>query len=88
MIEGFPIHESAVYDDAALLQAVMEREQVASTAIEGGVAIPFHAASVVAALGEPEVYLRIALNLGEATATAWGCDLTEEYVVFNSAYTT
>ncbi len=29
-----------VYDDAALLEAVMDREQIASTAIEGGVAIP------------------------------------------------
>jgi glutamate N-acetyltransferase/amino-acid N-acetyltransferase len=28
------------------------------------------------------------LGLGNSTATAWGCDLTEEYVVVNSAYTT
>ena len=25
---------------------------------------------------------------GDSEATAWGCELTEEYVVFNSAYTT
>ncbi|MCH7739303.1 MAG: bifunctional glutamate N-acetyltransferase/amino-acid acetyltransferase ArgJ [Chloroflexi bacterium] len=56
--------------------------------VESGAAIPFHAESVVQALGQPEVYLRVALNVGDGDATAWGCDLTEEYVVFNSAYTT
>ena len=25
---------------------------------------------------------------GDATATAWGCDLTTEYVIFNSDYRT
>ena len=28
------------------------------------------------------------LNMGKASATGWGTDLTEEYVKFNSAYTT
>ncbi len=56
--------------------------------VEDGAAIPFHTESVVQALGRPEVYLRVALNVGDGDATAWGCDLTEEYVVFNSAYTT
>lgn len=28
------------------------------------------------------------LHVGESSATAWGCDLTEAYVVENSAYTT
>jgi len=28
------------------------------------------------------------LGLGEASATAWGCDLTEEYVRINAEYTT
>ena len=35
-----------------------------------------------------EVTMRIDLGLGTATARAWGCDLTEEYVVENSAYST
>jgi glutamate N-acetyltransferase/amino-acid N-acetyltransferase len=34
------------------------------------------------------VRLRVALNIGDGYGRAWGCDLTEEYVVFNSAYTT
>ena len=41
-----------------------------------------------AALAGAEVELRLDLGLGEGTATAWGCDITEEYVRLNSAYTT
>ena len=37
---------------------------------------------------QPEVTFIADLHLGEARATAWGCDLTEAYVVENSAYTT
>ncbi len=53
-----------------------------------GRAIAYNTQSVVSALGRDEVHLRVALNIGEGRGTAWGCDLTEEYVVFNSAYTT
>ena len=35
-----------------------------------------------------EVCFRVDLHEGNYSATAWGCDLTEEYVVFNSAYST
>ncbi len=56
--------------------------------VDGGKAIPFNVHSVVASLGAPEVRLRVGLDVGNGTGEAWGCDLTEEYVVFNSAYTT
>jgi glutamate N-acetyltransferase / amino-acid N-acetyltransferase len=35
-----------------------------------------------------EVCVRVDLGLGSGEATAWGCDLTEGYVVENSAYST
>ncbi len=35
-----------------------------------------------------EVNFRVELGLGSSSATAWGCDLTEDYVVENSAYST
>jgi len=35
-----------------------------------------------------EVNLRVNINLGEGSATAWGCDLSEEYVAINSEYMT
>ncbi len=35
-----------------------------------------------------DVPIHVRLNLGRGSATAWGCDLTPEYVTINSAYTT
>ena len=40
------------------------------------------------AMAGAEVPIRVYLNLGRAKATTWGCDLSEEYVTINSAYTT
>ena len=37
---------------------------------------------------QSEVRFVADLHLGQSRATAWGCDLTEGYVVENSAYTT
>ena len=56
--------------------------------MEAGKPIPFHREAVVALMKRPEVTFRLQLNLGSGEATAWGCDLTEEYVIINSAYTT
>ena len=53
-----------------------------------GKAIAYNIQSVVSALAQDEVRIRVSLDIGDGTGTAWGCDLTEEYVVFNSAYTT
>lgn len=56
--------------------------------MEAGTPIPFHRESVIAIMSRDEVALTVTLGLGGHEATAWGCELTEEYVVFNSAYTT
>jgi glutamate N-acetyltransferase / amino-acid N-acetyltransferase len=50
--------------------------------------IPFERQTAVTALERDEVKIVVDLHLGDASATAWGCDLTEQYVVINSAYTT
>ena len=56
--------------------------------MQSGLPVPFHRDAVVALMRGTEVTFRLQLNLGEGQATAWGCDLTEEYVIINSAYTT
>ena len=57
--------------------------------VNEGKSIPYHHEVVVSSMAsEPDVRIKVSLNLGDSTATAWGCDLTEDYVVFNSAYTT
>ena len=37
-------------------------------------------------LGEDEIYINIDLHQGEASAKAWGCDLTYDYVKINGDY--
>ncbi len=53
-----------------------------------GRGVPFDAQAARAALQPPEVQIHAHLHQGDGAATAWGCDLTEQYVVINSAYTT
>ena len=49
----------------------------------------FNRAEMAAELSKSDgVLIKLCLNLGQGKATAWGCDLSEEYVTINSAYTT
>ncbi len=41
-----------------------------------------------AEMAQDEVPIRVCLHVGDGIATAWGCDLTAEYVAINSEYTT
>ena len=56
--------------------------------VEDGKSISFHHESVVSALNNFNVSISISLGLGDGRGMAWGSDLSEEYVIFNSAYTT
>jgi glutamate N-acetyltransferase/amino-acid N-acetyltransferase len=56
--------------------------------LKGGRPSSFSEESVVQVLKQSEVPIRLDLNLGAASATAWGCDLSEEYVTINSQYMT
>ena len=49
---------------------------------------PFDHNEAVKYLRQSEMPFILNLNLGSGSATAWGCDLTEEYVKINSHYTT
>ena len=39
-------------------------------------------------LQQPEIVIRVSLNLGSVAATVWGCDLSYGYVKINGEYTT
>jgi glutamate N-acetyltransferase/amino-acid N-acetyltransferase len=58
------------------------------TVVKAGAPLPFSQRGVIKLLKGKEVTIRLNLNLGSATATAWGCDLSEEYVTINSQYMT
>jgi len=53
-----------------------------------GCPAPFSKAKASTLSNSDNVLIRLCLNLGDGQATAWGCDLSEEYVRINSAYTT
>jgi glutamate N-acetyltransferase/amino-acid N-acetyltransferase len=64
------------------------RIDIAGTPVYAGQPVPFDPAAVSAAMRGREVRIRIDLGLGNGTGEAFGCDLTEAYVVENSAYST
>jgi glutamate N-acetyltransferase/amino-acid N-acetyltransferase len=98
-----PLVKTAVYGNdpnwGRVLVAVgysgaQAEEDKVSLAIQGvevyrdGAAMSYEEAALSSALDHPEVRFRLDLGLGKASATAWGCDLTPEYVHINSEYTT
>jgi glutamate N-acetyltransferase/amino-acid N-acetyltransferase len=56
--------------------------------VAGGLATAYDAAEASLEMQGKEVAIGLDLHLGPGTATAWGCDLTPEYVRLNSEYTT
>ncbi|MDR2024250.1 MAG: bifunctional glutamate N-acetyltransferase/amino-acid acetyltransferase ArgJ [Hungatella sp.] len=54
--------------------------------IENGVALPYSEEEATKILSEPEVTATADIKMGEAAATAWGCDLTFDYVKINADY--
>jgi len=56
--------------------------------VRGGRPISFNEGKLREVLNGKEVPIGLQLNLGQANATAWGCDLSEEYVTINSQYMT
>ena len=55
---------------------------------ECGVALEFDEEEVHEKMKRPEVVIGIDLGVGDAKATAWGCDLTVDYVHINADYRT
>lgn len=54
--------------------------------IEDGVAVDYSEEEATKILSEPEVTAIADMKQGEASATAWGCDLTYDYVKINADY--
>ena len=58
------------------------------TVCENGSGIPFSEELAKTILLEDEIDILVSLNSGTAQASAWGCDLTYEYVKINGDYRT
>lgn len=58
------------------------------TVCKNGSGVPFDEDKAKIILSEDEIQIYICLNMGRDTATAWGCDLTYDYVKINGDYRT
>jgi glutamate N-acetyltransferase/amino-acid N-acetyltransferase len=56
--------------------------------LKSGRPLSFSEEAVIHVLEQSEVPISVNLNLGKGSATAWGCDMSEEYVAINSEYMT
>lgn len=56
--------------------------------LAGGLPVHFDEKGASAHMGQPRSLIRLHLHLGAESATAWGCDLSHEYVTINADYTT
>ena len=61
---------------------------IAGTLVFKGTPLLFDRDAVRKAMDAPEVLIRLHLGLGGGTGEAFGCDLTEAYVIENAEYTT
>ena len=61
---------------------------IAGTLVFKGAPLLFDRDAVRKAMDAPEVLIRLHLGLGGGTGEAFGCDLTEAYVIENAEYTT
>ena len=56
--------------------------------VAAGTPLPYAEADAMKRFGQPEIDVRIELNLGVGSATVWSCDLSYEYVKINGDYRT
>ena len=56
--------------------------------MQAGSPLPFVKNKLSRRLKADKVIISVCLNIGNGKATAWGCDLSQEYVTINSDYTT
>lgn len=79
---------AAGYSGVALDAGKLELEIGGIRLVKNGCPVSFNHADAVRALDANEIPIVLNLDLGNAEAVAWGCDMSEEYVTINSEYTT
>lgn len=63
-----------------------ERKGVSIPIYRNGEGCDFNEEEATEILSQPHVTVLVNMNMGEETATAWGCDLTYDYVRINADY--
>ncbi|MFA5628868.1 MAG: bifunctional glutamate N-acetyltransferase/amino-acid acetyltransferase ArgJ [Dehalococcoidales bacterium] len=73
---------------AEVIEAKIDLSVCGIKLLEHGIIVDTDYQAVSKAMEEKTVVIDLNLNLGAFGATAWGCDLTAEYVSINADYTT
>lgn len=81
-------NSGAAFDMAKTSLALVHPNGRAITLFANGSPEDYDYATAKACLAPSDVFIRIDLGLGDGEATAWGSDLTEEFIRLNSVYTT
>ena len=77
---------SGVQFDPEKVDLFFESEAGKLQIIENGVATDYSEEAATKILSEPEITATADIKMGDYSATAWGCDLTHEYININADY--
>ena len=72
--------------DATKIDVYFENKVGNILVCKNGASVDFDEDFAKKILTEDEITIRIEMNAGNSTVTAWGCDLTYEYVKINGEY--
>lgn len=86
---GISVAEAAIRGGTPVeLDVDALRIRICGTPVFAGAPLAFDRQAVREAMAAPEVLIEIDLGAGDSSGEAFGCDLTEAYVVENSEYST
>lgn len=74
--------------DINKVEVDLKSEKGTVTVCKNGAGVEFSEEKAAEVLSSDEIYILINLNQGPESATAWGCDLTYDYVKINGDYRT
>ena len=77
---------SGVEFDPEKVVLSFENEEKSILIYKDGAAVPYSEEEASQVLASPEVRVLVDMNMGDAEATAWGCDLSYDYVKINADY--
>lgn len=72
--------------DVGKIDVELASEKGSVLVCKDGNGLAFSEETAAAVLSEKEIFININLNQGDASAKAWGCDLTYDYVKINADY--
>ncbi|NLL77164.1 MAG: bifunctional glutamate N-acetyltransferase/amino-acid acetyltransferase ArgJ [Clostridiales bacterium] len=77
---------SGVLFDPEKIELFFEGQEKRMQIYKDGMEVDYSEEEATAILSEPEVRVVVDMKMGDAEATAWGCDLTYDYVKINADY--